>query len=240
MQRQKDSARKLSPEKRRSVPNQQHGESSKKAKAGGIESKDDKVEYRILNFVSVFAAISNLVKCKKCSGDVKFETGHTLGIGFTITLACDNCNPQYIPSSQWARDSPNSYEINRLFVCAMKVLGLEFEGIKTFCSMLSIPQAFYRSLYDNIIGYMEDCMGKMNEALFDNTEESKVAENSGSQMKKPTVFKKAPTKRAITSVIDVCMFKDGFKAFVKVLQSLGGSSGLNVHRNSIDQDDAER
>lgn len=36
--------------------------------------RDPSVEYRILNFITVFAAISEYVKCKTCDGDVKFQT----------------------------------------------------------------------------------------------------------------------------------------------------------------------
>ena len=36
--------------------------------------RDSSVEYRILNFITVFAAISKYVKCKICNGEVKFQT----------------------------------------------------------------------------------------------------------------------------------------------------------------------
>lgn len=34
--------------------------------------EDDGLNYRILNFNSVFAEISQLVKCKQCNGNVRF------------------------------------------------------------------------------------------------------------------------------------------------------------------------
>jgi len=35
--------------------------------------RNSSVEYRILNFITVFAVISEYVKCKVCDGKVKFE-----------------------------------------------------------------------------------------------------------------------------------------------------------------------
>ena len=35
--------------------------------------RDSSVEYRILNFITVFAAISKYVKCKICDGEMKFQ-----------------------------------------------------------------------------------------------------------------------------------------------------------------------
>lgn len=32
------------------------------------------MEYRILNFIIVFAAILNFVKCKQCNENIKFQT----------------------------------------------------------------------------------------------------------------------------------------------------------------------
>jgi len=39
--------------------------------------QDNSIEFRILNFITVFSAISELVKCKKCNSDVKFDPTDT-------------------------------------------------------------------------------------------------------------------------------------------------------------------
>jgi len=54
-------------------------------------SRDSSVEYRILNFITVFAAISEYVKCNVCDGNVKFETASERGLGFKIVILCDKC-----------------------------------------------------------------------------------------------------------------------------------------------------
>lgn len=203
--------------KRQNLSNQQttkeleksgFSESAKKPKiVKECSVPDNNAEYRILNFVAVFAAVSTFVRCKKCKGDVQFQATKTLGLGFTIELTCTKCEPRHIPSSPLIRDS---YEINRRFICAMKILDLGLQAIKRFCSMMNIPETFHLDMYDTIVNYIADCVEKIDVALF-KKQESTVPETEMS------------TESKLTSVIDVCMFKEGFKAFVKILQSVGVS-----------------
>lgn len=98
--------------------------------------QDNSIEYRILNFVTVFAAISNLVKCKVCGGDIKFQTASTRGLGFQIIVKCDTCAPQSIPSCSFIG---RTYEINRRFVFTMRVLGLGLKSCQKFCGLMDMP-----------------------------------------------------------------------------------------------------
>lgn len=78
--------------------------------------RDTSVEYRILNFITVFTAISEYVLCKTCREPVKFETASERGLGFKIVILCDKCNPRSINSCNFVK---HSYEINRRFKFVM-------------------------------------------------------------------------------------------------------------------------
>lgn len=81
---------------------------------------DNSVEYRIMNFVMVFSALSQFVKCKTCDGDIKFAPTDTRGLGFKITVMCDKCEDRNIPSCTYIN---HSYEVNRRFIFTMRMLG---------------------------------------------------------------------------------------------------------------------
>lgn len=122
--RSEEGLRKSRTRKRKNVFNPNLAESSsesfsasaKKLKNNNelIVSEDSSVEYRILNFITVFSAISNLVKCKTCNSDIKFETASTRGLGFKLVVKCNSCASQFIPSSPFLE---HSYEINRRLQC---------------------------------------------------------------------------------------------------------------------------
>lgn len=76
-------------------------------------------EFRIINFIMLFTAISALVKCKKCDGNVLFQIASTRGLGFKIVVACNNCGNEYIPSCSFIG---HSYEINRRFIFVMRIV----------------------------------------------------------------------------------------------------------------------
>ncbi|XP_067210342.1 uncharacterized protein [Linepithema humile] len=108
---------------------------------------DNSIEYRILNFFTVFAAIANLVKCAKCNGNVKFQTASSRGLGFKIALLCDNCPTEYIPSSPFIG---HSYEINKRFIFVMRVLGIGLKGAGKFCALMDLPNFLDFRTYDII------------------------------------------------------------------------------------------
>lgn len=123
--------------------------SAKKIKLQDITVPEhSSIEYRILNFKTVFAAISDFVKCKVCNGNVKFQTTKTRGLGFKIVIVCNKCQPQCIPSCPYIG---TTYEINRRFIFTMTVLGLGVKGAQKFCGLMDMPQFFYYSTYDIIV-----------------------------------------------------------------------------------------
>ncbi|EGI61738.1 N-acetylglucosamine-1-phosphotransferase subunits alpha/beta [Acromyrmex echinatior] len=48
--------------------------------------------YNIVNFVAVFAAISNIVVCKVCHSEVSFTESSKRGLGFKIVVSCKKCD----------------------------------------------------------------------------------------------------------------------------------------------------
>jgi len=82
--------------------------------------EESSIGYRILNFFTVFSALSECVKCKTCGGDVKFAAESIRGLGFKILVSCPSCKPTSIPSCPYIK----TYEINQRFHFAMRYWGL--------------------------------------------------------------------------------------------------------------------
>ncbi|KYN12070.1 hypothetical protein ALC57_15779 [Trachymyrmex cornetzi] len=84
-------------------------------------SEDPNIGYRILNFLTVFSALSECVKCKKCDSDVRFSIESTRGLGFKIVVSCSSCKPTLIPSCPYIK---SAYEIHTRFYFVMRYWGL--------------------------------------------------------------------------------------------------------------------
>lgn len=93
--------------------------------------------YRIINFIHVFSAISDLVKCKNCEKDVEFNVKGEQGLGFKISVKCD-CEPKEINSCP--KIGRKAFEINRRFVFAMRLLGVGLQGLNIFCGIMDLGQ----------------------------------------------------------------------------------------------------
>lgn len=105
--------------------------------------------YRIINFVTVFSAISNVVKCKKCNGDITFSETSIRGLGFKLVVSCDLCEPTIVDSSPLINH--RAYDINRRIVFAFRLLGIGQKGIAKFCGIMDLPKAVYHSFYDTVV-----------------------------------------------------------------------------------------
>ena len=106
--------------------------------------------YRIIDFVSVFLAISELVICNSCKQRITFvESGHR-GLGFKIVLSC-KYGKREIQSGPL---SHTGYEINRRIVFVMRRLGVAREGINIFCGLMDISQGLAKSTYDQIVQHL--------------------------------------------------------------------------------------
>ncbi|XP_011148323.1 uncharacterized protein LOC105188508 [Harpegnathos saltator] len=99
--------------------------------------------YRILEFYTVFSALSQLVICKKCKGQVNFSESGTHALGFKIRISC-TCGMQYVSSCPLV---DRAYEINRRIVLIMRLLGIGREGLNLFCGLMDMGQGIYISTY---------------------------------------------------------------------------------------------
>ncbi|XP_074113794.1 uncharacterized protein LOC141536903 [Cotesia typhae] len=95
--------------------------------------------YCILQFLSVFSAISNLVVCKTCQKKVTFNQASSRGLGFKIAIICE-CGNSYINSGPMIN---NAFEINKRIVAVMRLLGIGINGINLFCGLMDLACKFY-------------------------------------------------------------------------------------------------
>lgn len=113
--------------------------------------------YRIIEFVSVFAAISDLAVCRKCKRDLSFGQSGDRGLGFKIVMRC-KCSTTLIDSSPCIL---NAFDINRRLVFAMRLLGVGREGIKIFCGIMDLGHGLSRTAYANIVQHIYASSKKM-------------------------------------------------------------------------------
>jgi len=91
--------------------------------------------YCIIEFVSVFSALSASVICKDCKSEVTFSKSSLRGLGFNILLEC-KCDKQTKIKSCPLVGS--ACEINRRIVFAMRMLGVGHQGLNLFCGLMDI------------------------------------------------------------------------------------------------------
>lgn len=104
--------------------------------------------YRIINFITVFSAISEVLKCKNCDGNVTFSEASCRGLGFKLLIKCDTCEPVGVLSSPLI--DGKAYDINRRIIFVFRLLGLGFAALQTFCGFMDLPKAFTQMLFDSI------------------------------------------------------------------------------------------
>lgn len=109
---------------------------------------NNEIGYRLINFLTVFVAIAEMVVCKKCGKDVKFSEASKRGLGFKIIVSCKECGQTAVPSCPYVNCG---YEVNRRIVFAMRLLGVGLHGIIKFCAFMDLPRPVFQTLYDKII-----------------------------------------------------------------------------------------
>lgn len=55
--------------------------------------------YRLINFLAMFFAISQIVECKVCKSNVTFTESGKRELGFKIVVSCANCEKTEIPNN---------------------------------------------------------------------------------------------------------------------------------------------
>lgn len=106
--------------------------------------------YRIVEFVTVFGALTDLLICRKCKGNVKFEETGVRGFGFKFLILCA-CGRREINSEPCIN---TGFEINRRIVFVMRLLGLGRETINIFCGLMDMGQGMSISTYDRIVRHI--------------------------------------------------------------------------------------
>lgn len=100
--------------------------------------------YCILEFATVFSTISSAVICKKCKGEVNFESSNFRGASFKIFMSCKCDSPLVINSCPMIK---NAAEINCRIIFAMRLLGIGREGLNIFCGLMDMRQGISKSAY---------------------------------------------------------------------------------------------
>lgn len=103
--------------------------------------------YRIIEFFTVFHAITEIVICKLCKEKVTFTESGQLGLGFKIIVSC-TCSQHEINSGPVIN---TGYEVNRRVVLVMRLLGIGRQGINVFCGLMDMCQGLRKKTYNAIM-----------------------------------------------------------------------------------------
>jgi len=108
----------------------------------------DTVNYCFIQFNSVFLSLQELITCIDCSSDVEFvKYGQRERLDFKI-LVKYLCTETYINSCLII---DNTYEVKRQLTCelvfAMRLFGIDINGIKNFCELMDLEQRIHSNLY---------------------------------------------------------------------------------------------
>ena len=106
------------------------------------------MSYHIINFITVFNAITNVVVCKKCKSNVKFTESSKRGLRFKLVILCEKCKPTEIPNCPFVE---KAYELNRRIIQAIRLLGICLNGIEKFCAFMDLPRPVFHSFYDKVV-----------------------------------------------------------------------------------------
>ena len=104
---------------------------------------DSTFEYRLIDFLTVFTAVSQIVVCRSCGSDVKFSDQSRRGLGYKIVAQCEKCPITVIPATPIIRKF--AYEINRRIIFAMRLIGVGYNGLAKFCAFMDLPRPVFHS-----------------------------------------------------------------------------------------------
>lgn len=108
--------------------------------------------YRIIDFYTVFSAISQLVVCKQCESNVTFNEASNRDLGFKVAVICTNYEPSYINASPIINNY--AYDINRRIIFVYVPLGVGLHGIIKFCAFMDLPRPIFYSCYNLFLQYL--------------------------------------------------------------------------------------
>lgn len=136
-------------------PSENVGKSAKKLSANNSDDIEvnPSVGYRMIDFLTVFTAISQVVVCKKCKSDVEFTGTGMRGLGFKIVITCKEYDKVIVSNCSFIA---KAYEINRRIILAMRLIGVGLHGIRKFCAFMDLPRPIFHSFYDSVVKYIHD------------------------------------------------------------------------------------
>ena len=101
------------------------------------------------------------MKCAKCNSKISFGIVSERGLGFKISVVHDKWTSEYIPSCDFIK---HSYEINRRFILATRVIGIGYKGARKFCGFIDFPPFLCKSTHCIILEHI--CEASKNMAQF--------------------------------------------------------------------------
>lgn len=103
--------------------------------------------YRLVSLVLLFAAISTFSSCKSCKvGDVVVSEGTRNGLAPSIIFTCTEC-PAQLSLSLSPKLPGCFFEINRLAVFGMRLIGRGRQALVKLCAALNMPNPMSRSSF---------------------------------------------------------------------------------------------
>jgi len=106
--------------------------------------------YRIIEFFTVFTALSDILICSTCRQKISFMESGQKGLGFKIVVMC-RCGNTEINSGPFIN---TGYEINRRIVLVMRLLGVAREGINVFCNLMDMCTGLSQGSYTKIVEHI--------------------------------------------------------------------------------------
>lgn len=106
--------------------------------------------YRVIEFFTLFTALSDILICRNCKQNVKFEETGIRGLGFKLVVKC-KCGSRHINSSPLIN---TGFEINRRIVFVMRLLGIGRQGLNLFCNYMDIGSGIAEETYNRIVSHI--------------------------------------------------------------------------------------
>lgn len=172
--------------------------------------------YVILEFFTVFSAISEAVACKTCGGALFFSTSNERGLGFKINVKCASktCPLIQINSCPNIR---NGYEVNSRITLAMRLLGIGHAGLQIFCGIMDLHPPVHKSFYYEICKKICEASSTVADyCMRKAANEEKKATHSLTANKDP---------EDITISIDGSWMKRGFTSLFGIVAAIGEKTG---------------
>jgi len=91
------------------------------------------------------------VICKICKSNIKFCRRLEKGLGFQLVVKCECDTEVHIPSSPMIG---KTYEINRRFVFAMRLIGVGCQAIRNFCGLMDFGSTISKDIYYSVLEHI--------------------------------------------------------------------------------------